>query len=92
MNLIMKMLVGALAGYLTGKAVDAEGSAVLRSKGHLTDIILGVIGALLGDYLFFWVVIGKGSSFADFATAVLGSITFVGAARLLSGRLSSRNA
>jgi uncharacterized membrane protein YeaQ/YmgE (transglycosylase-associated protein family) len=90
MNLIVKMLVGGLTGYLTGKAVDGEGRAILGRKGHLADIILGVIGAFFGEYLFFWVVIGKGGFFTDFATAILSSITFVGATRLLSSRSSGR--
>jgi uncharacterized membrane protein YeaQ/YmgE (transglycosylase-associated protein family) len=90
MNFILAMLLGGVAGYLTGKAVDAEGSAIVRT-GYLVDSILGAVGALFGEYLFFWIVIGKGSSFTDFAAAILGAITFVGAARLLSGRLSNRN-
>ncbi len=90
MNLIVKILVGGIAGYLTGKAVDAEGATIIRTKANLVDIFLGVIGAFFGEYLFFWVVIGKGSFFSDVATAILGSIAFVGAARLLSRRMSSR--
>jgi uncharacterized membrane protein YeaQ/YmgE (transglycosylase-associated protein family) len=90
MNLIVKILVGGIIGYLTGKTVDAEGSVIIRRKPNVADIFLGAIGACFGEYLFFWVVIGKGSFFTDFATTILGSITFVGAARLLSRRFGSR--
>lgn len=89
MNLIVKIIVGGIIGYLTGKTVDAEGSVIIRRKPSLADILLGAIGACFGEYLFFWILIGKGSSFTDFATAILGSITFVGAARLLSRRFGS---
>jgi uncharacterized membrane protein YeaQ/YmgE (transglycosylase-associated protein family) len=89
MNFIVKILVGATIGYLTGKTVDAEGSVLIRRKPNIADIFLGAIVAVFGEYLFFWVIIGKGSLFTDFATAILGSITFVGAARLLSRRFGS---
>ncbi len=90
MNLLLKIIVGGIVGYLTGKPVDAEGSVVIRRKANLADIFLGAIGACFGDYLFFWVIIGKGSFFTDFATTILGSIAFVGAARLVSRRLGGR--
>jgi uncharacterized membrane protein YeaQ/YmgE (transglycosylase-associated protein family) len=50
------------------------------------DAIYGVVGAMVGEYLFFWIVIGKGNAVSDYATMVLGSITVVGAARLLAAR------
>lgn len=37
-----------------------------------------------GEYLFFWIVSGKGNAMSDFATAVLGSITIAGVARLIA--------
>jgi uncharacterized membrane protein YeaQ/YmgE (transglycosylase-associated protein family) len=86
MNLVIKVLVGGLAGWLTGKAVEVEGRLNVVREGHVLDTICGIIGALLGEYLFFWIVIGKGSAVSDFATAILGSITLVGAVRLLTGR------
>jgi uncharacterized membrane protein YeaQ/YmgE (transglycosylase-associated protein family) len=89
-NLIVKILIGGITGYLTGKAVDGEGGPIIRRKANLVDVSLGVIGAFFGEYVFFWVVIGKASFFTDFATAILSSITFVGAARLLSSGSSGR--
>jgi hypothetical protein len=43
-------------------------------------------GASFGGYLFFWAVIGEGSSFSRYATAILGSVTLVGVVRLISAR------
>jgi uncharacterized membrane protein YeaQ/YmgE (transglycosylase-associated protein family) len=71
---------------LTGKAVEVEGPMNVVKESHVTDAIYGIIGAMLGEYLFFWMVIGKGNAFSSYATAVLGSITLVGAARLLAAR------
>ena len=86
MNLILRIVVGGLTGWLTGKAVEVEGRVTVVKESHVIDVIYGIIGALIGDYLFFWMVIGQGNAFSSYATAVLGSITLVGAARLLAAR------
>ena len=86
MNVIIRIIVGGLTGWLTGKAVEVEGRINVVKEGHVIDAVYGIIGALLGDYLFFWIVIGQGNAFSSYATAVLGSITLVGAARLLAAR------
>jgi hypothetical protein len=31
--------------------------------------VYGIVGAMVGEYLFFWIVIGKGNALGDFATA-----------------------
>jgi uncharacterized membrane protein YeaQ/YmgE (transglycosylase-associated protein family) len=88
MNIAARILLGALSGWLTGKAMDGERLGKGQSVGRiqLFDIIYGIIGALMGDYLFFWIVIGR-NSFGNYATAVLGAIAVVGAARLIGARL-----
>jgi uncharacterized membrane protein YeaQ/YmgE (transglycosylase-associated protein family) len=84
MNVIVRIVIGALAGWLTGKAVEVEGRLEVVREGHVLDAIYGIVGAMVGEYLFFWIVIGKGNAFSDFATAVLGSVTIVGVARLIA--------
>jgi len=86
MNFIVQIIVGALAGWLTGKAVEVEGRVNVVKEGHVLDTIYGIIGALIGPHLFFWIVIGKGSTLSEFMTAILGTITVVGAARLVTDR------
>ena len=86
MSVIVRIIVGALTGWLTGKAVEVEGRITVVREGHVTDVMYGIIGALIGEYLFFWIVIGQGNALSSYATAVLGSITLVGAARFLAAR------
>ena len=86
MNFIIQIIVGALTGWLTGKVVEVEARVNVVREGHVWDTIYGIIGALIGEHLFFWIVIGKGSTVSDLLTAILGSITVVGAARLLTDR------
>jgi uncharacterized membrane protein YeaQ/YmgE (transglycosylase-associated protein family) len=85
-NVIVRIIVGALTGWLTGKAVEVEGRIKVVKESHVIDAFYGIIGALIGDYLFFWIVIDKGNALSSYATAVLGSITVVGASRLLAAR------
>jgi uncharacterized membrane protein YeaQ/YmgE (transglycosylase-associated protein family) len=85
MNFVVLIIIGALTGWLTGKAVEVEGRINIVKESHVTDAFYGIIGALIGRYLFFWIVIGQGNAFSSYATAVLGSVTVVGAARLLAG-------
>ena len=92
MNVIVRILVGALAGWLTGKAVEVEGPSRVLREGHVLDAIYGIIGALIGEFLFFWIVIGQGNAFSSYATAVLGAITLVGTARMLAARWRSSRA
>ena len=82
-----RILLGAIAGWLTGQVADGERAGRGASPGNnqLRDVICGVIGGLVGHSLFFWVIIGT-SSFGNYATAVLGAILVVGAARLIGAR------
>ena len=88
LDLLGRIFLGAIAGWFTGKAADGEraGTGSGPRNHQLRDVIVGVIGALVGHALFFWVVIGN-SPFGNYATAVLGAIAVVGAARLLGARL-----
>jgi uncharacterized membrane protein YeaQ/YmgE (transglycosylase-associated protein family) len=86
MNVIFRIVVGGITGWLTGKLVEIEGREKVVSEGHVLDMIYGIVGGVVGEYLFFWIVIGKGNAFSDFATTVLGSIAVVGAARSLVAR------
>ena len=86
MNFIALIIVGGLTGWLTGKAVEVEGRINVVKESHVIDAFYGIIGALIGKYLFFWMIISQGDAFSNYAAAVLGSITLVGAARLLAAR------
>lgn len=90
MNGIFWVLMVGVIGWLTGKLIGEKGyGKVLR--GYATnglDIVFGIVGASIGGYLFFWAVIGEGSLFSGYATAILGSITLVGVARQVSARFS----
>ena len=86
MNGIFWIVLGGITGWLTGKLIGEKGYGKVLG-GYATnglDILLGIVGASIGGYLFFWAVIGEGSSFSGYATAVLGSIALVGLVRQIS--------
>jgi uncharacterized membrane protein YeaQ/YmgE (transglycosylase-associated protein family) len=86
MNVIVRILVGGITGWLTGRLVEIEGRVKVVEEGHLLDTIYGIVGGIIGKYLFFWIVTGKGDAFSDYVMTVLGAVTLVGAARLLAER------
>jgi uncharacterized membrane protein YeaQ/YmgE (transglycosylase-associated protein family) len=63
------IIIGAIAGWLAGKIVKGAGS------GLLMNIVIGIVGALLGGFLlsFFLDTAGGGWWFTLF-TALLGSV------------------
>jgi uncharacterized membrane protein YeaQ/YmgE (transglycosylase-associated protein family) len=85
---IVCIIVGGMTGWLTGTLMGEEGYGknLLGVYASSLDIVLGIVGAFFGGYLFFWAVIGEVSSFSTYATAIFGSVTLVGLVRLISGR------
>ncbi len=88
MSGIIWILVGGMTGWLTGTLMGEEGygKSLLGVYASSLDIVLGVVGAFFGGYLFFWAVIGEASSFSIYATTIFGSVTLVGLVRLISAR------
>ena len=88
MSGIFCILVGGITGWLTGMFMGEQGygKSLLGGYARSLDIALGIVGASFGGYLFFWTVIGEGSSFSRYATAIFGSVTLVGVVRLISTR------
>jgi uncharacterized membrane protein YeaQ/YmgE (transglycosylase-associated protein family) len=80
--------MAGLAGWLTGKLIGKRGyrKALKGYASNGLDVVLGIVGAAIGGYLFLWAVIGQGGSLSKYGVAILGSVTLVGIARLVSAR------
>lgn len=70
-NLIVWIIVGLIAGYLASKVLRGRG------MGVLADIVVGLVGALLGGFL----ATAAGIAVAGFLEEIL--VAFVGAVILL---------
>lgn len=75
------IIIGAIAGWIAGKIVDGGG------QGILMNIVIGVIGALIGGFLlsFFLNTAGGGWWFTLF-TAILGSVILLWLVGLVRNR------
>ena len=78
-GIISWLLIGLVAGWLAGKISRGKGF------GCITDIILGLIGAFLGGWIFVKLGIFGGGWLYSLAAATVGAVVLVLIARLFSG-------
>lgn len=72
------LLIGLLAGWLSGYAFRGRGF------GCITDIVLGLLGSVVGGWLFNYFGIMSGDFYYSLAAAAVGAMLLVGIARLFS--------
>ena len=78
MQLLIGVLIGAIAGWLAGKIMR------LKSGGLLLNIILGIIGAFVGNWLFNALDITvKSTWLGSLVTATVGAVILIVLARVL---------
>jgi uncharacterized membrane protein YeaQ/YmgE (transglycosylase-associated protein family) len=77
-SLIGWILIGLLAGWLAGKISRGRGF------GCLANVILGLIGALLGGWIFTRLGIWGGGFLFSLAAATVGAVVLVAVAGLFS--------
>ena len=71
MNIILFLLIGAVAGWLAGKLMKGGGF------GLVVNIIVGVIGGFLGGWLMSLVGIEKGGLVWEIITSVIGACLLI---------------
>jgi len=77
-GLIWWILVGLIAGWLAGKIARGRGF------GCITDVILGLVGSLLGGFIFQRLGLFGGGFLYSLAAATLGAVILVSIAHLFS--------
>jgi uncharacterized membrane protein YeaQ/YmgE (transglycosylase-associated protein family) len=78
-GLIGWIIIGLIAGWLAGKIARGEG------YGCVTDVILGLVGSLLGGWIFVKLGIFGGGFLYSLAAATLGAIILVSIVHLFAG-------
>jgi uncharacterized membrane protein YeaQ/YmgE (transglycosylase-associated protein family) len=76
--LLFWLLIGLIAGWLAGKVSRGRGF------GCLTDILLGLVGAFLGGWIFMKLGIWGGGFLYSLAAATVGAIIVVAIVRLFA--------
>lgn len=77
MNLLWFILIGLCAGWLAGQLVKGGGFGVVG------DIIVGVIGALLGGFIFGSLGLGGGGVLGSLVVATIGAVILLFLIRLI---------
>jgi uncharacterized membrane protein YeaQ/YmgE (transglycosylase-associated protein family) len=73
MSILAWIILGLLAGFIGSKIVNKSG------EGVILDIVLGIVGAIIGGYLFtaFGAAGVTGLNIYSLFVAVIGSIVFL---------------
>jgi uncharacterized membrane protein YeaQ/YmgE (transglycosylase-associated protein family) len=83
-GIIMWIIIGALAGWIGSKIMGTD-----ARQGGLANVIVGVIGAVIGGFLtsvFFGDMKGNNGFIASFFTALLGACIVIGIWKAVAGR------
>jgi len=82
MSMLSWILLGLIAGFIGSKIVDKSG------QGLLMDIVLGIVGALVGGFLFslFGATGVTGFNIWSLLVAVIGSVVVLGIYHAITGR------
>jgi uncharacterized membrane protein YeaQ/YmgE (transglycosylase-associated protein family) len=78
MNFLLFILIGLIAGALAGRFVSGHGYGVFG------DIVVGVIGAFLGGWLFATFGVAGGGILLSLVTAFVGAVILLWAIRMIA--------
>ena len=70
MSFLYFILIGAAAGWISGKLIRGEGF------GWLGNIIVGIVGAVLGGWIFGQMNIASSGLAGSLASSVVGAVVF----------------
>ncbi len=84
MSIIAWLILGLIAGFIASKVVNKSG------EGVIVDIILGVVGAVVGGFLFtsFGAAPVTGLNIYSLVVAVIGAIVVLVIYHAIAGRRS----
>jgi uncharacterized membrane protein YeaQ/YmgE (transglycosylase-associated protein family) len=79
-SIIIWILIGLIAGYITGKLMRGSGF------GPIMDIVVGILGALIGGFLMVHLgYAGSGGFLYTVFVAVIGAVLLTFLLRLITG-------
>jgi uncharacterized membrane protein YeaQ/YmgE (transglycosylase-associated protein family) len=79
MNIVLFLLIGLIAGALAGRVVSGHGYGVLG------DIVVGVVGAFLGGWIFTtFLGVGGGGVLMSLLMAFIGAIALLWLIRMVA--------
>jgi len=85
MNIIVFLLVGLLAGWIASSLMKGQG------LGLSGDIVVGVIGAFVGGFIFDMAGVAVYGFWSSLGMSVIGAMVFLFIVGLFSGTLNMRH-
>jgi uncharacterized membrane protein YeaQ/YmgE (transglycosylase-associated protein family) len=83
MAIVVFIIVGLIAGGLAGRLIEGHGF------GMLGDVVVGIIGALVGGYIFDALGLTDYKFWSTLGTSIVGAVIFLGVMNLFPTRGSS---
>ena len=81
MFILWWIIVGLIAGWITGKLMKGSG------YGALMDIVVGIVGAIVGGFIMRTLgFAGEGGMIYTIAIAVIGAVILTWIVRLVTGK------
>lgn len=80
MHFLWFLIIGVVAGWLSGKLMRGHGF------GLLGDLVIGILGALIGGFIFGLLGIISLSLIGSLVSATVGAIVLLWLIRLIRGR------
>lgn len=71
MSLLYLIIIGAIAGYVGGRLMRGKGF------GWVGNIVVGILGAIIGGWIFDRMGINQDNVLYELASAVLGAVIFL---------------
>lgn len=78
MDIVWFLLIGVTAGWLASQITKGGGS------GLVTDLIMGVIGSILGGFLFGLLGLSSSGPLGSLITATVGAIVLIAGLRVIN--------
>jgi len=73
MNWIVTLIIGGVIGWLASMVMKTD-----AQMGLLANVIVGIVGSMLGFWLAGVLGIGAGSAVAAYVIAVIGAVVLIG--------------
>lgn len=77
MNIIMFLIIGAIAGWLAGQIMKGSGF------GAIGNIIIGIVGSVVGGLTFSLLGLSSGGLIGSLVTATVGAVILLYISRLI---------
>lgn len=85
MDIVWFLLIGLIAGWIAGEITKGSGFGIIG------DIVVGIVGSLVGGFIFSGLGIAAYGTLGNIIMAIIGALVFLFVLRLLTGHRHGRH-